>query len=160
MCAQSFSHVQLFATSWTITHQAPLSIGFFRLEYWSGLPFPSPGALPYQRLNLGLLHCRQILYHLSHQGSPQRIADQWLIQDLNLSLLLFPLHPWLQLESPKDPYKITNVLQECVSCGIWSTLILENYLLCIGGSHLTECRILYLVSLGVGKWVHHTEFLN
>ena len=42
-----FSHVQLFATSWTVAHQAPLSFGFSRQEYWSGLPFPSPGDLPY-----------------------------------------------------------------------------------------------------------------
>ena len=41
------SCVQLFATPWTIDHQAPLSIGFCRQEYWSGLPFPSPGYLPY-----------------------------------------------------------------------------------------------------------------
>ena len=42
-----WAHVQLFATLWTITHQAPLSIKFFRKEYWSGLPFPTPGDLPY-----------------------------------------------------------------------------------------------------------------
>ena len=41
-----FSHVQLFVTSWTVAHQAPLSMGFSRQEYWSGLPFPSPGDLP------------------------------------------------------------------------------------------------------------------
>ena len=41
-----FSHVQLFATPWTVACQAPLSMGFFRQEYWSGLPFPTPGALP------------------------------------------------------------------------------------------------------------------
>ena len=35
--------VQLFANSWTVAHQVPLSIEFSRLEYWSGLPFPSPG---------------------------------------------------------------------------------------------------------------------
>ena len=44
--AQSLSRVQLFATSWSIAHQAPLSVGFSRQEYWSGLPFPSPGDLP------------------------------------------------------------------------------------------------------------------
>ena len=33
-------------TPWTVAHQAPLSKGFFRQEYWSGLPFPSPGNLP------------------------------------------------------------------------------------------------------------------
>ena len=43
---QSLSHVQLFVTPWTIAHQAPLSMGFPRQEYWSGLPFPSPGDLP------------------------------------------------------------------------------------------------------------------
>ena len=35
-----------FATLWTVAHQAPLSMGFSRQEYWSGLPFPSPGDLP------------------------------------------------------------------------------------------------------------------
>ena len=40
------SHVQLFATPWTVAYQAPLSMGFSRQEYWSGLPFPSPGDLP------------------------------------------------------------------------------------------------------------------
>ena len=40
------SRAQLFATPWTVTYQAPLSMGFSRQEYWSGLPFPSPGDLP------------------------------------------------------------------------------------------------------------------
>ena len=40
------SCVRLFATTWTIAHQAPPSMGFSRQEYWSGLPFPSPGDLP------------------------------------------------------------------------------------------------------------------
>ena len=45
-------------------------MGFHGQRYWSGLPVPSPGDLPTQGSNLDLLHCRQILYHLSHQGSP------------------------------------------------------------------------------------------
>ena len=40
------SHVRLFATPWTVAHQAPPSMEFSRQEYWSGLPFPSPGDLP------------------------------------------------------------------------------------------------------------------
>ena len=40
-----FSWVQLFATLWTVAHQAPLSMEFSREEYWSGLPLPSPGDL-------------------------------------------------------------------------------------------------------------------
>ena len=43
---KSLSRVHLFATPWTVAHQAPLSVGFSRQEYWSGLPFPSPGDLP------------------------------------------------------------------------------------------------------------------
>ena len=43
---KSLSHVQLFATPWTVAYQAPLSMEFSRQEYGSGLPFPSPGDLP------------------------------------------------------------------------------------------------------------------
>ena len=42
VCVKSLSHVRLFATPWTVARQAPLSVGFSRQEYWSGLPFPSP----------------------------------------------------------------------------------------------------------------------
>ena len=42
----TLSGVQLFATPWTGARQAPLSMGFSRQEYWSGLPFPPPGDLP------------------------------------------------------------------------------------------------------------------
>ena len=44
------SRVQLLATPWTAAYQAPLSLGFSRREYWSGLPFPSPGELPNPRI--------------------------------------------------------------------------------------------------------------
>ena len=43
---KSFSRVRLFATPWTVAYRAPLSMGFSRQEYWSGLPFPSPGIEP------------------------------------------------------------------------------------------------------------------
>ena len=46
MKVKSLSRVWLFATPWTVAYQAPQSMGFFRQEYWSGLPFPSPGDLP------------------------------------------------------------------------------------------------------------------
>ena len=62
------SRVRIFGNPWTVVCQAPLSMEFSRQEYWSGLPFPSPGDLPDLGSNPGLLHCRQILYHLSHQG--------------------------------------------------------------------------------------------
>ena len=54
------------ATPWTVAHQTPLSLGFSRQEYWSGLHFLLQGIFPTQGSKLGLLHCRQILYQLHH----------------------------------------------------------------------------------------------
>ena len=45
MKVKLLSRVRLFATPWTVAYQAPQSMGFSRQEYWSGLPFPSPGDL-------------------------------------------------------------------------------------------------------------------
>ena len=50
---KSLSCVRLFATPWTVAYQAPLSVGFFRQGYWSGLSFPSPGDLPNPGFELG-----------------------------------------------------------------------------------------------------------
>ena len=67
---QSLTRVQLFVTSWTIAHQAPVSIGFPRQEHWSGLSFPSPGHLPDPgtESTSPALQAGSLL--LSHQGSP------------------------------------------------------------------------------------------
>ena len=51
-----FSCVHLFMTLRTVAHQAPLSMGFSKQEYWTGLPFLPPGIFSTQELNLGLLH--------------------------------------------------------------------------------------------------------
>ena len=60
-------HVQLFASLWIVTHQAPLSMDFSRQKYWSRLPFPSPRDLPDPGIKLvsSMSSCigRQILYH-------------------------------------------------------------------------------------------------
>ena len=64
--AKSLQYVQLSAALQTVAHQAPLSMGFPRQKYWSGLPCPPPGIFPTQGLNLHLLrllHCRQTLHH-------------------------------------------------------------------------------------------------
>ena len=73
------SAVLCLVTQWCLTlcnpiivaSQAPLSMGFYRQEYWSGLPCPSPEIFPTQGSNPGLPHCGQILYHLSHHRSPR-----------------------------------------------------------------------------------------
>ena len=61
--AQSLSHAQIFVTPSTVAHQAPLSMGFSRQEYQSGLPFPTPGDLSYSR-DQTRVSCigKQILY--------------------------------------------------------------------------------------------------
>ena len=64
---KSLTRVQLFGTPWTVAHQAPPSMEFSRQEYWSELPFPSPGDFPDPRIEPGLPHCRQTLYRLSHK---------------------------------------------------------------------------------------------
>ena len=61
------SHAQLFTASWTVAHQAPLSMEFSRQEYWSGLPFPPPGGLPNRRVELGRLF---YLLHRQVNSSP------------------------------------------------------------------------------------------
>ena len=71
--SEPLSCVRLFATPWTAAHQAPLSMGFFRQEYGSGLSFPSPGDPPDPEIEAASplsLACRRILYPLSHRGSP------------------------------------------------------------------------------------------
>ena len=70
MCV--LSHVQLLATLWTVAHQAPLSIGFPRQEYWSGLSLPSSGIFPDQGSNLCLLHLQVDSLPLSYLGSPNK----------------------------------------------------------------------------------------
>ena len=76
-----FTCVWLFATLWTIAHQAPPSMGFSRQEYlWVGCHFLLQEIFPTQGLNPGLPHCRQTLYRLSHQGSildKARSNSQW-----------------------------------------------------------------------------------
>ena len=72
-CAWMLSHfscVWLSATPWYVPHQAPLSIGFSRQEYWSGLPQPLPGDLPDQGSNLYFLHWQVESSLLGHWENP------------------------------------------------------------------------------------------
>ena len=68
----SLSHVRLFVSPWTVTHQAPLCMGFFRQNTGVGCHSLLQGIFLTQGSSLGLLHCRQIFYHLSYKehGAP------------------------------------------------------------------------------------------
>ena len=69
-------------TPWTIAQQAPLSMGFPRQEYWSGLPFLSPGTLPHPRIEPGSPYCRRILDQPSHQKLQSMGSQKKVGQDL------------------------------------------------------------------------------
>ena len=71
---KSLSRVRLFAAPWTVAYQAPPSMGFSRQEYWSGLPFPSPGIFPTQGSNPGLPRCRQTLLPSEPLGKPMNMS--------------------------------------------------------------------------------------
>ena len=71
-----FCHVWLFATPWTVAHQAPLSMGFSRQECWSGLPCPPPGDLPHQGIEPPSPALQVDSLWLSHQGS----SHLWSVQ--------------------------------------------------------------------------------
>ena len=75
---KSLSCVRLFAAPWTVAYHAPLSVGFSRQEYWSGLPFPSPEDLPNPGIEPGSPHIvgrrftiwatRQVVTHTRREG--------------------------------------------------------------------------------------------
>ena len=65
--------IQLFATQLTVACQAPLSMGFSRQEYWSGLPFLLQGIFPTQGFYMHLLYWQEDSLPLNHLGSPQSI---------------------------------------------------------------------------------------
>ena len=110
MKVKSLSCVWLFATPWTVAYQAPLSMGFSRQEYWSGLPFPSQRIFLIQGSNPDLLHCRQTLYPVNHQESPDfgegaEISWSW----VSVPFLTFNHQP-LNCEGTWG-YDLANVLQ-------------------------------------------------
>ena len=84
-------------TPWTITCQPPLSMRFSKKEYWSGSHSLLQGIVLTQRSNLGLSHCWQILYHISHQRSPyttQKGLDRSMMMYTLSILVIFPLFPY------------------------------------------------------------------
>ena len=80
------SHVCLLVTPWTVAHQAPPSMEFSRQEYWSGLPFPSPGDLPDPGVK---------------PGSPALQADALPSEPPGISLYIYSIHKVLGTDSSK-----------------------------------------------------------
>ena len=110
---KSFSCVQLLVTPWTIAYQAPQSMGFSRQEYWSGVPFPSPGDPPYPGVE---------------PGSPALWADA-----LSSKPPGKPHTMW------KSLYKCSPVTSE--NCLERISKFLMNEWMILGLNKLEECRI-------------------
>ena len=106
---KSLSHVRLFATPLTVAYQAPPSMGFSRQEYWSGLPFPSPGDLP------RVIFAWVLLRPLAVMTQPFRTWQNTLSQTSlsisslvpacmqNVSFLLFSLSSFKRLKTMGKP---------------------------------------------------------
>ena len=78
----------LFATTWTVTCWAPLSMGFSRQEYWSGLPCPSPGDLPDQDRYLSVLHLPEAAFQMLLRRSCLKVCLNSLANSLENTLKL------------------------------------------------------------------------
>ena len=78
---KSLSHVRLFATPWTVAHQVSPSVGFSRQEYWSGLPFPSPGesSPPRDRTQLSCIAGRRFTLCATREGQHLSTGDPFSI---------------------------------------------------------------------------------
>ena len=107
---KTLSCVWLFTTPWTVAYQAPPSMGLSSQEYWSGLPFPSPGIFLTQGSNPGLPHCRQTLYPLSHQGWECKMAQ--LLWVKSLKIYFFKKYVIILLLGIKPRKTIATCLQE------------------------------------------------
>ena len=84
MKVKSLSRVRLLVTPWTVAHQAPLSLGFSRQEYWSGVPLPSPWSF------LGIYKNDQTIYAVAH----------WV---KNLPAMQETRETWVQFLGREDP---------------------------------------------------------
>ena len=90
--ACSLSRGRLFATLWTVARQAPLSMRFFRQEYWSGLPFPPPGDLPnpgIKRTSLASPAYRWILYYWATGEAPQGTLNGYNVPVLETAYIIY-----------------------------------------------------------------------
>ena len=126
-----FNHVQFCATPQTVAHQAALSIPVFSMQEYKntgiGCHVLLRGIFPTQGLDPGLLHCRWILYQLSHKGSPKPLQSCSILCDpmdcslpgcsVHFSILHARILEWVAMSSSRgssQPADQTHV--SCVSC--------------------------------------------
>ena len=105
---KSLSRVQLLATPWTAAFQAPPSMGFSRQEYWSGVPFPSPGVLPYPPSSKFLVLFYQVQ---SPQFSSAVQLCLTLCDPMNHSTPGLPVHHQLLVPTQTHVHRVGDAIQ-------------------------------------------------
>ena len=126
---QSFSRVRLFVTLWTIVCQAPLSVGFSRQEYWSGLPFPPSGDLPDPGTEP------------SSPASPASPA---------LAGRFFTTEPPGKLNLPLTSKTLISWISSLSTLSHWLPLPLDSYCMILFTSSFSVSLVLDLCSFGLG----------
>ena len=96
-------HVWLFVTPWTLAHQAPLSMGFSRQEYWSGLAFPPPGNFPNPRVKPMSPALQVDFLPVSHLGNTESRVTQGLAKPSLQRTVLANIHSASHKTLPQDP---------------------------------------------------------
>ena len=130
-------------------------MGFSRQEYWSGLPFPSPGTFLTQGSNPGLLRYRQILYHLSYQGSPQIYYSS--VQSLSCVWLF--VTPWTVARQASCPSPTHGVYSNSYPLCQWChPTISFCHLLLLLLSHLPSIRVFSNESVPRIRWPKYWSF--
>ena len=116
----------LFGTPWTLAHQAPLSMGFTRQEYWSGLPFPSPGDLPDPGME---------------PGSPALQADSivWATRPKVIAISFSRGPSW-----PRDGTWVSCTASRLST--VWATRSKVTAIVCML-SHLSLCLCKYIIQI-------------
>ena len=119
------SHVWLFGTTWTVAHQASLSMGFSKQGYWSGLLCLPPGDHPNPRItpsSLSLLNWQEDSLPLSVPGKPyltyqfssvQSLSRVRLCDPMNCSTPGLPVHHWLPESIQTHVLRVGDVIQPC-----------------------------------------------
>ena len=158
--ASMLNHVWLCVTLWTVAHQAPLSMGFSRQEYWSGLPFPTPGDLPdpgIEPMSPVSPALQADALQLSHLGSPCVTKKKKKKTNKPKNFLLnFYLKP--------NPTRVQTSFEECVQLQHFPNILsrplgersLQICLSLLPGSHLLFCTsvsLLFKVTESFKKWL-------
>ena len=161
----SLSCVRLFVTSWTVAHQAPLSMGFSRQEYWSGLPFLSPRDLPNPGIKPGSPALQADALPSEPPGKPKvkmKVAQlcptvcdptdcvvHGILQARILEWVAFPFSR--RSSQPRDWTRVSNIVDRCFI--VWATReVLCNFslfLLLLWLSQISSCFHYILITIEI-----------